>query len=195
MSVISVQQPEPKYHNMPMTSAQYFDLEDDGFRYELIKGRMKLVPSPLTRHQRILGELFVELRLFLRAHPIGEVYVAPLDVVLSPSDVYQPDLIFVRRENRHIITERRIEGAPDLVVEVLSQRTRDNDFGVKFENYAQFGVQEYWIVNPESSEHHFFVEKDRRFDAVSPESDRYTSSVIRGFVLDLAWLNRIREEG
>ncbi|MFB3040758.1 MAG: Uma2 family endonuclease, partial [Candidatus Poribacteria bacterium] len=80
---------QPKYHNMPATSAQYFALEDDGFRYELIEGRLEVMPSPLTIHQYISDEISVEVKLFLRTLPIGEVYSAPLDVELGPIDVYQ----------------------------------------------------------------------------------------------------------
>ena len=126
MSVVSVQQRQPKYHNMPATSAQYFALEDDGFRYELIEGRLQVMPSPLTIHQSVVGELLVEMKLFLRTDPIGEVYSAPLDVELGPIDTYQPDLLFIHNDNQYVTEGPRVHGAPDLVVEILSSSTRSN---------------------------------------------------------------------
>ena len=190
MSVVSVQQRQPKYHNMPATSAQYFALEDDGFRYELIEGRLQIMPSPLTIHQEISDEILFEIKFFLRANPIGKVYSAPLDVELGPIDTYQPDLLFIRNDNQDITKEPRIHGAPDLVVEVLSSSTRSKDFGVKLENYARFGVKEYWIIHPQTGECRFYLAENQQFSEVHPENNsRYESHVMTGFVLDLNWLN------
>ncbi|MCH8293610.1 Uma2 family endonuclease [Candidatus Poribacteria bacterium] len=185
---------QPKYHNMPATSAQYFALEDDGFRYELIEGRLEVMPSPLTIHQHISAEILVEIKLFLRQHPIGEVYVAPLDVELGPIDTYQPDLLFIHNDNQDVRNQPRIHGTPELVVEVLSSSTKNKDFGVKFENYARFGVKEYWIIAPQTEEHHFYLAEDQQFSEVYPENNRYESHVIKGFVLDLEWLNDLIQQ-
>ena len=80
----------------------------------------------------------------------GRGYVAPFDVILDDYNVVEPDVLFIRTEHFHIITEAHVEGAPDLVVEVLSPGTQDRDRGVKAHAYAQFGVEEYWIVDPEN---------------------------------------------
>ena len=106
-------------------------------------------PSPFTKHQRVSFNLSVILGVFLKQHPIGRVFAAPMDVVLSDTDVVEPDLLFIASEHASIITEKHIMGVPDLVVEVLSQGSRKTDEIIKRRLYEQFGVKEYWIVDPE----------------------------------------------
>jgi Uma2 family endonuclease len=114
--------------------------------YELIEGELVVSPSPNTQHQRIIGKLFARLHPFAKQHYLGEVFLAPLDVVLSPDNSPQPDLIFVSRERRSIITDDNIQGAPDLVVEIISPTSDRRDR--KFQLYARFGIPFYWIVDP-----------------------------------------------
>ena len=120
----------------------------DDERYELINGRLMMVPAPNKKHQKVLGNLYAELRQFTREHELGEVYVAPFDVFLSDSDVVQPDVLFISRAREHIVTEQNVRGAPDLVIEVLSPSTAEKDLGEKHELYGRHGVLEYWIVDP-----------------------------------------------
>ena len=104
--------------------------------------------SPITVHQRLLLVLARLLADCVDGHKLGEVLVAPYDVILSGNDTFQPDILFVSEERRSIITHRACEGAPDLVVEILSPSTSQRDLGIKRERYALFGVREYWIVDP-----------------------------------------------
>ena len=120
----------------------------DDERYELINGRLMMVPAPNTKHQKVLGRLYLELARFNEEHQLGEVYVAPYDVFLSDTDVVQPDLLFISRAREHIITEQNVRGAPDLVIEILSPSTAEKDLGEKHELYGRHGVLEYWIVDP-----------------------------------------------
>jgi len=122
---------------------------DDGKRHELIDGEHIMSPSPFTKHQRIVVNLCAAIKIFLKDHPIGEVFVAPMDVVLSDIDVVEPDLLFIASEHASIITEKHIMGAPDLVVEIISAGSRKTDEIIKRKLYEQFGVKEYWIVDPE----------------------------------------------
>ena len=130
-----------------LTVDDYMNTPDD-VRYQLIDGELILAPSPSFRHQVILGLLFAELNRFSLLHDLGIVCVAPLDVVFPDREVYQPDILFVSNERREIITEANIQGAPDLVVEILSPSTQQYDRGHKREVYAERGVREYWIVDP-----------------------------------------------
>jgi len=107
-------------------------------------------PSPKTYHQMIIGRIYSLIGQFLEKHPLGEVFLAPLDVYLGDINVYQPDVFFVSNRQRSIITEQGIEGAPDLVVEVLSTATARYDKGSKRKIYARFGVRELWLVDPET---------------------------------------------
>jgi Uma2 family endonuclease len=119
-------------------------------RYELLDGELILAPSPTSRHQRILGELFSVLRQFVSQNGLGSVWLAPLDVVLSIYDAAQPDILFVSNQRSDIITEANIQGAPDLVVEVLSPATAQYDRGYKRILYGRSDVREYWLVDPEA---------------------------------------------
>ena len=121
---------------------------DDGKRHELIDGEHIMSPSPFTKHQRILKQLFYALEHFLREHSLCEIFIAPMDVVLSDTDVVEPDLLFIASEHTSI-TEKHIMGVPDLVVEVLSQGSRKTDEIIKRRLYEQYSVKEYWIIDPE----------------------------------------------
>lgn len=110
-----------------LTYEDYLQLPDDGNRYELIDGELVLNPSPVPRHQRILGNLFFAFELHFRQHGGGVVVMAPLDVVLSQHEVYQPDLLIILDRHRSIVTEKNVQGAPDLAIEILSPGTRFRD--------------------------------------------------------------------
>ncbi len=119
-------------------------------RYQLLDGEMLLAPSPTQRHQAIAAQLFVALRQFVNDNSLGRVWFAPLDVVLSEYDVAQPDILFVSDARSGIITDANIQGAPDLVVEILSPATADYDRGYKRLLYGRHGVREYWLVDPDA---------------------------------------------
>lgn len=121
--------------------------EGDGLRHELIDGEHIVTPAPFLPHQDLLGDLFVAVREVVRGQGLGRVVFAPADVELSPHDVVQPDLLFVRK-GRKIASIKRFHAAPDLTVEVLSPSSRRTDELRKRARYELFGVQELWIVDP-----------------------------------------------
>ena len=121
----------------------------EGDRRELIEGEFYVVPAPNVRHQAISRNLGLRLWELVRSHGLGQVFLAPTDVVLSPESVVQPDILFVSNERRGIITEANVSGAPDLVVEILSPSTAERDRELKLTLYARYGVREYWIVDPD----------------------------------------------
>ena len=131
-----------------LTYDDYAALPDDGRRYELYDGELVLTPSPNTRHQLAIGNLYVLMVEHVRRHGLGQVFLSPIDVILSRVTVLQPDLVYVATDRAGIVTERAIEGAPTLVVEVLSPSTSARDRGVKQALYARHGVPHYWIVDP-----------------------------------------------
>ena len=120
----------------------------DRNRYELIEGELFVSAPPNTEHQRKTLSLAAQLWFFVREHDLGEVFVAPCDVVLDPPTALEPDIVFVSKARRSIIKPGCIEGAPDLVVEVLSDSSRMMDRFVKRDRYAEFGVPEYWLLDP-----------------------------------------------
>jgi Uma2 family endonuclease len=130
------------------TYEEFARLPDDGNRYEVIAGELYVTPAPGSIHQKVSARIFTELRVFAtNRHALGEVLYAPLDVIFEDGDYVQPDLVFLRKERGHLLTERGLEGPPDLVVEILSPTTARQDRGIKRDRYAHFGVPEYWIVD------------------------------------------------
>lgn len=120
-----------------------------GSPYQLIGGTLTVAPSPSFFHQNIVGELFGELRAFVRQHDLGTVILSPMDVHLTVVDVYQPDILFICKENLSQIDPLdRVRIVPDLVVEVLSPSTEEQDYDRKKTIYGECGVAEYWIVDP-----------------------------------------------
>lgn len=132
-----------------LTYDDYMELPDDGKRYELIDGELILSPSPSARHQRVLIRLLVILNAYVGKHGIGEIFCAPLDVVLTPINVVEPDLIFISNKRTGVVVDHHIHGAPDLLIEILSDSNRRHDEIVKRVLYEHHGVDEYWIVDPD----------------------------------------------
>ena len=132
------------------TYEDYLRLPDDGRRWEIIRGELLMAPSPIVVHQRILRNLGWVLVAYVEDRGIGEILYAPMDVVLSQTDVVEPDILYISRERNRIILEKNIWGAPDLIVEILSSSTKARDRKAKWALYAEYGVREYWIVDPEA---------------------------------------------
>ncbi len=124
------------------------ELPEDGKRHEIIDGEHFVMSSPVRRHQAILGRLHLAFGNFLANRPaLGQVYLSPFDVVFSRFDVVQPDLLFVADDQTDILTEKNVQGAPALVIEILSEGTRNHDEQTKRRLYARGGVREYWMVD------------------------------------------------
>ena len=131
-----------------LTYSDYAALPDDGRRYELHWGELSVTPSPGTRHQRAIVALGSQLYQHVRARGLGEVFLTPTDCILSDITVVQPDVLYVATDRLTIISERGIEGAPTLAVEVLSPSTTRIDRERKVRLYAEYGAAYYWIVDP-----------------------------------------------
>ena len=131
--------------DIKFTLVDYLNLPEHP-RYELIEGDLLLTPSPNTRHQRAASNVEAALRAWVEGQRLGIVFHAPLDVILSDETVVQPDVIVILNDNRHIVQER-IEGPPNLIIEILSPPTKGRDTTTKRRLYARHGVQEYWIVD------------------------------------------------
>lgn len=119
-------------------------------RYELLDGELIMVAAPNIKHESVRSLLGHHLSNFIIDHGLGKLFYAPCDVMLSESDVVQPDLLFVSREREHLLRDgQKVQGAPDLVIEIiLSPSTADRDRGKKLALYGRHGVTEYWLVDP-----------------------------------------------
>src|SRR5437016_4569692 len=121
-------------------------MPDDGLTRELLDGELFVTPAPAPSHQRVSRRLQRQLETYVESRNLGEVFNAPLDVILGRHDVPQPDLMVVTDPG--LVTERAVEGAPALVVEILSPSTASRDRTLKANRYAAAGVVHYWIVDP-----------------------------------------------
>jgi Uma2 family endonuclease len=168
------------------TCADYAALPE-GAPYQLIGGKLVMTPSPSTRHQAILRRLGVKMANFVDEKGVGAVYFAPVDVYLQETAVYQPDIAFVSRDRFAIIEAEKINGAPDLVVEILSPSTAYYDLREKFKIYARCGVKEYWIVDPIEKSIELYAGKEGKFIQVAraEETGRVESGVLGGFSIEL----------
>ncbi len=174
--------PRPTYED-------YLNIPGDD-RYELINGEFVLVGAPNIPHQTVSMGFSLELGIFVRDGDLGLVFHAPTDVILTDSEgvnVVQPDLIFVSREREHIITRANIQGAPDLLVEILSPSTGRLDRTTKRDLYARHGVKEYWIADPEARTVVVMLLKDGEFESVGGYGmeDTLTSPTLEGFSVSL----------
>lgn len=180
-------------HSSPIkfTYEDYLLFPDDGRRHELIDGDHYVTPSPVTKHQRIVVRLSGLLFRYLTDAKVGEVFVAPMDVVFSDLDVVQPDLLFVA-VGRTIITETNVQGAPDLCVEILSDGSRKTDEIVKRKLYERYGVSEYWIIDPELETVKIYRLIDGRYgravELSRETSDTLSSALLPNLTIPLAAL-------
>ena len=174
-----------EFHSSQLTYEDYLLFPDDGKRHEIIDGDHYVTPAPRTKHQRISANLTVALVSFVKGRGMGLVLAAPTDVILSDNNVVQPDLLFVSTARSSIITEDNIRGAPDLVVEIISETTRKKDEVTKRKLYERFGVQEYWVMDPELETVKIFRRTQqgygRAVELSKEANDSLTTELLAGF--------------
>ena len=134
------------------TWAEFARLPSEGSRrYEVIAGELYVTPGPAPSHQRVLTQLIRLLDQFVRGHGLGEIFPGPIDILFGEGDYLEPDLVFVSAGDAHLVTDRGVEGPPDLIVEIVSPSTAARDRGLKRDRYRLFGVPEYWVIDPLAS--------------------------------------------
>jgi Uma2 family endonuclease len=179
------------------TRLTYDDLllfPDDGMRHEIIDGEHYVTPSPLTRHQVLVGRLYFEIESFLRQHPgTGTVFLSPFDVIFTKWDVVEPDLLFIAQDQLDILTDKNVQGSPALVIEILSRGTRKVDEGAKLRLFDRGGVRECWLVDPDRDRVAIFQrQQDGSFPRVAEltrdRRDVLTTPLLRGLAVQLTEL-------
>ena len=170
-----------------LTYADYYAMTPEGAGYQLLDGELIEMASPTRYHQDVTANTAFPLRLFARDSGLGVVYLAPMDVVLTDNDTFQPDILFVSNERSNILTDANIQGGPDLVVEILSPSTAQYDLGYKMELYAQHDVKEYWIGDCEAATIRVLLLTDGAFvtAGVYGRGDTLASPTLPGFSLDI----------
>jgi Uma2 family endonuclease len=139
----------PASPGVKLTYDDFLLFPDDGKRHELVDVEHYVTPSPNTKHQRVSGNFHWLIRQYLEAHPIGQVFYAPFDVVFSQFDVVEPDLLYMSHERAaQVLTPKNTQGTPELVIEIASPSTRSRDETIKRRLYERTGVSEYWVADP-----------------------------------------------
>ncbi|HLY60265.1 MAG TPA: Uma2 family endonuclease [Terriglobia bacterium] len=158
-------------------------LPSDGKRYEIIEGELFVTPAPNYYHQIIVTRLTRHLSAFVEDNRLGLVFVSPFDVVFSQFDVVEPDILYISKARSSVLTEKNVQGSPDLVIEVLSPSTAKIDRTIKLKLYARFGGQEYWIIDPEGPSAEIYRRENDSLELVA--KDTLTSPLFPGFSLPL----------
>ena len=169
------------------TYEEYYRLDDDQ-RYDIINGNLLMAPAPDVWHQDWSRKLFRLVDRLVAANDLGEVFFAPIDVVLDAENTVQPDLVFISKARTSIIQRRAIFGAPDLLVELVSPSSVQRDRYVKRELYPRFGVKEYWIGDPANRSLEILTLKSGSYVPLcsAEEKGRLSSIVLPGLDFDLA---------
>jgi Uma2 family endonuclease len=136
----------------PRTLLEVFKMLPEGTCAEIIDNSLYMSPSPTIDHQDVSTGLSSQIYLHVVKKKLGKVFAAPLDVYLSKTNVFQPDIIFVSNQNEAILKKDGVYGAPDLVIEILSTGTKKLDLTKKKDAYEKAGVKEYWVVDPQTRE-------------------------------------------
>ncbi len=166
------------------TYEDYRRLPDDGWRYEVLRGELHMTPAPNWKHQQAVYSLGFLLKLFLQRRRLGKACPAPIDVILpAVATPVQPDLVFISKDRMEIIKEGGIEGAPDLIIEVLSPSNWLTDRRTKFEIYALAGVREYWIADPRVRSLEVFALRNGVYELLGKfgPGEKADSEVLPGF--------------
>lgn len=174
--------------NDRLTAEDYRALPEGGQQYQLIEGDLHMAPAPNRFHQDILLNIAVIIAKFMETHPVGKLYPAPFDVYLNNENVFQPDLVFIARENYRVLTDAGVEGVPDLAIEILSPRTAKLDRTAKRPVYAKSGVKELWLVDPEATTVavYYLQQNASQPASVYSTADQFTSGFFPGLVFSVA---------
>lgn len=164
--------------DIPRTAMEVFNMLPEGTRCEVIDNTLYMSPSPSTNHQDTLGDIFFKIKQYLIQNQSGKIFIAPLDVYLDNElDVVQPDLIFIKTDNQHLIQKKGIVGSPDMIIEILSSNMV-YDMTKKFELYQRNQVTEYIIINPDTKEVLHYLLNSRTYEQTPSEKAKLNLKVL-----------------
>ena len=176
-------------------AAEYFfekSTEDD--YWEVIDGELIMHTPVAIIHQKFALFLLNILTYYIRSKGLCELYYNPAVVRLDEDNLFEPDIFFVSQENLFRIKEQYLDGAPDLIIEILSPSTAEYDKGWKFKKYEAFHVKELWLLDPSEKQWEFYSNAGKRFQRIEIAGDEFKSSIWEGFFLMMAWLDNFDKE-
>lgn len=176
-----------------MSYEEYLEFAPDSQIVEWVDGEVIIYMPPVNKHQNISQFLGTILTLFIHFFKLGILRYTPFEVKLWPDGPSrEPDIIFIADENLDILTEKRIEGAPDLLIEIISPGSITEDRIRKFTEYERAGVREYWVIDPRPHQQQadfYLLGQDKQYHpAPLDEAGQYHSTVIPGFWFKIDWL-------
>ncbi len=174
-----------------MSYEEYLAWSDEDMHTEWVQGEVIEFMPPKTIHQTLNGFLHKLLSIFVELFNLGYVGIAPLEVRISKISFREPDLVFVSRKRMNIVNDDRIDGAPDLIIEIVSKDSVQRDREDKFDEYEAAGVREYWIIDNRPRRHSaefYHLNRDGHYDRVEIENNVFSSEVLPGFWLHTDWL-------
>jgi Uma2 family endonuclease len=167
------------------TYADYCRIPADRKRHQIVDGRHFVSPAPSLRHQEVALRLAMELVRAVEDRRRGRVFVAPVDVHLAPGTIVQPDLVVLSNRHTSRLGQKKITGAPDLLVEILSPSHRTLDTVRKRERYERAGVRELWLVDPDADSLVQLVLRRGRYVEVANDGPIVRLRALRGITVDL----------
>jgi Uma2 family endonuclease len=171
-----------------ITVEELFQMDlEEGYYYELLNGHIVKKQAPSPQHQKAVANLNWLINNFIREYELGDCYTSPIDVFFDKYNNTQPDILFIKKERLFIVTPDGIQGHPDLIVEVLSPSSYKNDKVDKMKIYCQFGVSEYWIVDPNNKAVEIYTLENNAYSMsiLASESGEVTSKVLADFKVDI----------
>lgn len=163
---------------------EYMEIADEDIKVELVGGDLIMHSPASFKHERIFGFLFFLMKGYVSSKGLGEVLGSRFSVRLTDEYVFEPDILFVSKEKPNLIKNMYLDGSPDLVVEILSETTKKYDLGVKLEKYFEFGVKEYWVIEPDEQWFRLYTKKS---DFIEMKKGKVKSDVVEGFWINVVW--------
>ncbi len=171
-----------------MTFEEFLQFGGEDRWAEWIDGEVIIMYSASTRHQEIVLFLAQVLGIYVRSKNLGDVFIAPFAMKLyAEKRGREPDLLFVSRENKHLIEPTFLNGAADLVVEVISPESIGRDRGEKFVEYESAGVREYWLIDYERNRAEFYELATGGLYRLANTDGTFHSKVLEGFFVREDW--------
>ena len=164
------------------------DLPEDAGRTEIVDGDLVMAPAPSYRHQDIATALGAKIYPFVKEHTLGKFFSSAVHVILADHVNYAPDLCFVADSRLDLLKAPVIQGPPDLIIEIMSESNRTHDTVVKFSHYEQYGVREYWLVDPRDDHIHVYSLQQGSYVSLGAfaAGGRVETRVLEGLDLDPA---------
>ena len=167
-----------KISTPPRTAIEVFEMLPEGTMVEVIHNTIYMSPSPIYQHQKTVSKLFNLLFTFIEDNTLGDCIISPIDVYFDDENVFQPDIIFIAKENLKIVKEGKVKGSPDIAIEVLSGN-KDFDLVMKKGVYENFGVKEYFVVNHATKEVITFYLEGSKFKEQEKKIGKLKSKLLK----------------